>query len=239
MYIAVCDDQAEELESLLKLLRNWQTERNRTVRYKAFRSAAAMLDVAHKEAFTLYLLDVMMPGISGMEAAREIRTFDAAAEIVFLTSSPGFAYESYGVKAMEYLLKPISSKLLYPILDRLYVREQRPQESLTLKSGGTLIRVPFSLLAFVEVNGKHLYFNLTDGQVREVSGSMKEYEAQLLARPEFARIHRSYIVNLLQVEELSAKGVLTFSGKNLPVSRLLLPQLQKDYMQLLFTLRED
>ena len=239
MYIAVCDDQAEELESLLKLLRNWQTERNRTVRYKAFRSAAAMLDVAHKEAFTLYLLDVMMPGISGMEAAREIRTFDAAAEIVFLTSSPGFAYESYGVKAMEYLLKPISSKLLYPILDRLDVREQRPQESLTLKSGGTLIRVPFSQLAFVEVNGKHLYFNLTDGQVREVSGSMKEYETQLLARPEFARIHRSYIVNLLQVEELSAKGVLTFSGKNLPVSRLLLPQLQKDYMQLLFTLRED
>lgn len=239
MYIAVCDDQAEELESLLKLLRNWQAERNRTVRYKAFRSAAAMLDVAHKEAFTLYLLDVMMPGISGMEAAREIRTFDAAAEIVFLTSSPGFAYESYGVKAMEYLLKPISSKLLYPILDRLDVREQRPQESLTLKSGGTLIRVPFSQLAFVEVNGKHLYFNLTDGQVREVSGSMKEYEAQLLARPEFARIHRSYIVNLLQVEELSAKGVLTFSGKNLPVSRLLLPQLQKDYMQLLFTLRED
>lgn len=239
MYIAVCDDQAEELESLLKLLRNWQTERNRTVRYKAFRSAAAMLDVAHKEAFTLYLLDVMMPGISGMEAAREIRTFDAAAEIVFLTSSPGFAYESYGVKAMEYLLKPISSKLLYPILDRLDVREQRPQESLTLKSGGTLIRVPFSQLAFVEVNGKHLYFNLTDGQVREVSGSMKEYEAQLLARPEFARIHRSYIVNLLQVEELGAKGVITFSGKNLPVSRLLLPQLQKYYMQLLFTLRED
>ena len=239
MYIAICDDQAEELESLLKLLRNWQTERNRTVRYKAFRSAAAMLDVAHKEAFTLYLLDVMMPGISGMEAAREIRTFDAAAEIVFLTSSPGFAYESYGVKAMEYLLKPISSKLLYPILDRLDVREQRPQESLTLKSGGTLIRVPFSQLAFVEVNGKHLYFNLTDGQVREVSGSMKEYEAQLLARPEFARIHRSYIVNLLQVEELGAKGVITFSGKNLPVSRLLLPQLQKDYMQLLFTLRED
>ena len=239
MYIAVCDDQAEELESLLKLLRNWQTERNRTVRYKAFRSAAAMLDVAHKEAFTLYLLDVMMPGISGMEAAQEIRTFDAAAEIVFLTSSPGFAYESYGVKAMEYLLKPISSKLLYPILDRLDVREQRPQESLTLKSGGTLIRVPFSQLAFVEVNGKHLYFNLTDGQVREVSGSMKEYEAQLLARPEFARIHRSYIVNLLQVEELGAKGVITFSGKNLPVSRLLLPQLQKDYMQLLFTLRED
>ena len=171
MYIAVCDDQAEELESLLKLLRNWQTERNRTVRYKAFRSAAAMLDVAHKEAFTLYLLDVMMPGISVMEAAQEIRTFDAAAEIVFLTSSPGFAYESYGVKAMEYLLKPISSKLLYPILDRLDVREQRPQESLTLKSGGTLIRVPFSQLAFVEVNGKHLYFNLTDGQVREVSGS--------------------------------------------------------------------
>ena len=187
----------------------------------------------------MVLLDVMMPGIDGMEAAREIRTFDAAAEIVFLTSSPGFAYESYGVRALEYLLKPISGKLLFPVLDKLSLREQRPQDGLTLKAGATLVRVPFSQLAYVEVSGKHLYFNLTDGQVREVVGSLKDYEPLLLARPEFMRIHRSYIVNMLQIDELSPAGVHTFSGANLPVSRLLYPQLQKDYMKLLFAKRDD
>jgi DNA-binding LytR/AlgR family response regulator len=94
-------------------------------------------------------------------------------------------------------------------------------------------------LAYVEVNGKHLYFNLTDGTVHEVFGTLREYEPLLLEQSEFMRIHRSYIVNMLQISELSASGVRTFSGKNLPVSRLLYPQLQKDYMKLLFSERED
>lgn len=88
MYIAVCDDQVEELTALTGLLEQWQAERRIPLRCRAFRSAGNMLDAARHERFTLYLLDVMMPGIDGMEAAREIRTFDAAAEIVFLTSSP-------------------------------------------------------------------------------------------------------------------------------------------------------
>ena len=179
-----------------------------------------------------------MPGTSGMAAAREIRTFDSTADIVFLTSSPGFAYESYGVQALEYLLKPITAKKLFPLLSRLYLREQKPQEALTLKSNGTFIRVPFSELSYVEVSGKHLYFNMIDGQVREVVGVLREFEPLLLSRSEFMRIHRSYIVNMLQIRELSSAGVQTFSGQSLPVSRLLYPQLQKDYMALLFEQRE-
>ena len=236
MNIAVCDDQAEELETVTELLRQWQAQRRCPLHFRTFRSAAQLLDAARRERFTLYLLDVMMPGMDGMAAARELRSFDEAAALVFLTSSPGFAYESYGVKAMEYLLKPVRAQTLHPILDQLWQREQRPQDSLTLKTGGTLIRIPFSQLAFVEVNGKQLY--LAGGQVRQTAGTLRDYEAVLLAREEFTRIHRSYIVNMMQISELSPAGVRTFSGKNLPVSRLLYPQLQKDYMKLLFLERE-
>ena len=239
MYIAVCDDQTEELKDLTELLGAWETDRGTPVRVKSFRSAAALLDAARHERFTLYLLDIMMPGLNGMDAAREIRGFDKAADIIFLTSSPGFAYDSYSVQALEYLLKPISGGLLFPVLDKLMLREQRPQDGLTLKAGATLVRVPFSRLSYVEVNGKHLYFHLADGTVREVAGSLKDYEPLLLVRPEFMRIHRSYIVNMLQIDELSPAGVHTFSGMNLPVSRLLYPQLQKDYMKLLFAEREE
>ena len=238
MYLAVCDDQAEELELLTELLRRWQEERRTALQFKSYRSAAELLNAAQNERFTLYLLDVMMPGTDGMTAAREIRGFDEAAEIVFLTSSPGFAYASYGVRALDYLLKPIRAEVLFPILDRVSQREQHPQEGLTLKIGAALVRIPFFQLAYVEVIGKHLYFNLSDGSVREVYGALSDYEPLLLSRPEFMRTHRSYIVNMLQVSELSPGGVRTFSGKNLPVSRLLYPQLQKDYMQLLFTERE-
>lgn len=239
MYIAVCDDQAKELDTLTNLLHDWQEARRTTLRFKTFRSAAELLDAAEREPFTLYLLDVMMPGTDGLSAAREIRSFDDAADIVFLTASPGFAYESYGVRALDYLLKPIQAEVLFPLLDRLFLREQKPQEGLTLKCGSTLVRVPFSQLTYVEVSGKHLYFNLTDGSVREVYGSLNEYEPLLLDRPEFMRIHRSYIANMLQVEELSSSGIRTFSGQHLPVSRLLYPQLQKDYLKLLFAEKGD
>ena len=237
-YIALCDDQAEELSSLAHLLEEWQAGRHSRVPVRAFRSADALLESARTERFTLYLLDVIMPGTDGMTAAREIRSFDEEAALVFLTSSPGFAYESYSVHAMEYLLKPVSRERLFPVLDRLYSLEQRGAEGLTVKSNGTLFRIPFANLAFVEVSGKHLSFHLSDGQVREVAGALKDFEDQLLSRPEFMRIHRAYIVNMLQIEALGSHGVRTFSGRELPVSRLLLPRLQQDYMQLLFEQRE-
>lgn len=180
MYIAACDDQIEELEKLTALLQAWQSDRRSDVRFQTFRSGGQLLDAARAERFTLYLLDVLMPGMTGMDAAREIRSFDAAADIIFLTTSPGFAYESYGVRAAEYLLKPINAKLLYPVLDKLYLRKQKPQDGLTVKSNGMLVRLPFSQLSYVEVNGKHLFFNMADGTVYEVAASMREYEGALL-----------------------------------------------------------
>lgn len=239
MYIAVCDDQVEELETLTKLLQLWQETRQKPIHFKTFRSAAELLDAAEKEAFSLYLLDVMMPGTDGMAAAREIRTLNDSVDIVFLTSSPGFAYESYSVHALDYLLKPIRAEQLFPLLDQLSLQAQKPQEGLTLKCGSTFIRLLFSQLTYVEVMGKHLYFNLADGSVKDIPGTLHEYESILLDRPEFMRVHRSYIVNMLQVAELSSAGIRTFSGKQLPVSRLLYHQLQKDYMKLLFTQGEE
>lgn len=238
MYLAVCDDQADELNVLISLIGRWQRERRAAMRYRAFDNADELLKTAAGESFSLYLLDVIMPGVDGIAAAREIRGFDEAADIVFLTSSPDFAYQSYGVKAMDYLLKPVGADKLFPILDRLLLREQKPQEGLTLKCGTSLIRVPFSNLDYLEVSGKHLYFNLTDGSVREVFGTLKEFEPVLLERPEFIRVHRSYIVNLFQAAELSSAGIRTFSGKTIPVSRLLYSQVQKNYLNLLFAKEE-
>lgn len=239
MYLAICDDQLDQLNALIALLDAWQKEHGAPVRYKAFRSATELLATAEKDRFTLYLLDIMMPGTNGLAAAREIRTFDSAADIVFLTSTPDFAYESYSVHALDYLLKPIRAEQLFPLLDRLLLREQKPEDGLTVKCGSTLVRVPFSQLAFVEVIRKHLYFHLTDGQVCETPGSLSDFEAQLLTQPHFIRIGRFYIVNILQIRELSPAGIVTFSGEQIPVPRRLYPQLQKDYMKLLFSREEE
>lgn len=235
MYIAVCDDLIPELERVEEILVQWKDKKRAPLRYRCFPDVSALLDAVREEKFDLYLLDIMMPGVSGLDAAAEIRLRDETADIVFLTSSPGFAYESYGVRALDYLLKPVQKERLCSILDKLLLREQKPAEGLTIKSGATFVRVLFSQLSHVEVNGKHIYFNMADGTVHEVFGTLREFEPQLLQRQEFARCHRSYIVNLLQVAELSAAAIRTFSGQTLPVSRSLYKEVQNKYIKVLFS----
>lgn len=132
MYLAVCDDKKSALDTVSSLLDVWQAERDATVHRKLFQSPVELLESARQERFTLYLLDVMMPGMDGMETAREIRRFDDAAEIVFLSSSPDFAYESYGVRALNYLLKPVTREALFALLDQIRLREEKNEEALTL-----------------------------------------------------------------------------------------------------------
>ena len=234
VYLAVCEDDKNDLDAVCSLLDAWTAEHGVPLRRKTFQSAEDLLESARRERFTLYLLDVMMPGMNGIGAAHEIRSFDDAAEIVFLSSSPGFAYKSYGVRALNYLLKPVRREELFPLLNRLRLQEQKNTEALTLKTNASFVRVPYTEISYVEVIRKHVYFHLTDGTELEVTGTLKDFEDTLLSRPEFMRVHRSYIVNMLQVRRLSYDGLLTFRGEILPVPRAAYPQLQRAYMVLLF-----
>ena len=75
-----------------------------------------------------------MPSMSGMDAAKEIRSFDSDAKIVFLTSSPEFAVESYLVKAKDYILKPVDENRLFALLDELYAEIQSIPEGIMVKT---------------------------------------------------------------------------------------------------------
>ena len=237
VYLAVCEDDRNDLDALCSLLDEWEAEHDAKLRREAFQNAEELLKSAQRERFTLYLLDVMMPGMDGIEAAHEIRGFDDAAEIVFLSSSPGFAYKSYGVRALNYLLKPVRREELFPLLNRLRLQEQKNTEALTLKTNASFVRVPYTEISYVEVIRKQVCFHLTDGTEYKATGTLKDFENELLGRPEFMRVHRSYIVNMLQVRRLSYDGLLTFRGETLPVSRTAYPQLQRSYTALLFERR--
>lgn len=234
MYLAVCDDDKDELLRISSFLDTYRQERRVPVHYRTFQNADDLLATARSGSYALYLLDVMMPGTNGMAAAREIRGFDTETKLVFLTSSPEFAAESYAVKAHDYLLKPAKAEHLFSILDALLAEQQKPQEGVSLKTKSGMARVLFSHLAFVEVNSKRLYFHLADGSVREVCAPLAEFEDLLLSRPEFVRIHRSYIVNLWQAAELSADGLVTLAGDSLPISRLLYGKVREAYVEQLF-----
>ena len=231
MQIAICDDDKDELTQISSMIDTYRQKRCAPVAYKAFYSATELLATVKSGAFDLYLLDVLMPGVNGMEAAREIRELDSDAAIVFLTSSPEFAVESYRYKAQDYLLKPAKAERLCPILDALLEKQKKPAEGLKVKTKNGIANILFERLSHVEVVNKWVYFHLSDGSVRKATASLSEFESTLLARPEFVRVHRAYIVNLWQVAELTAGGIVTLSGKKLLVSRQNYPKVRDAYVE--------
>ncbi|MEG0369267.1 MAG: LytTR family DNA-binding domain-containing protein [Hungatella sp.] len=237
MKIAICDDNLDELLFLSSMINAYRQERTVAIRCDAFHSATELLITAKSSEYDLYLLDVMMPAVNGMETAKEIRSFDQDTNIVFLTSSPEFAVESYQYKAQDYLLKPAKAEKLYALLDMLLAETKKSRESLGVKTKNGIARILFDNLVFLEVMGRRLYFHLSDGSVREVIAPLAEFEGTLLARSEFMQTHRSYIVNLLQIAELSADEAVTLTGNRVPISRQNYPRVREAYIAQLFTKR--
>lgn len=238
MNIAICDDNPLELKKIADVVKSFASRSMLPVRFRTYTDAETMLSAAKEEFFTHYLLDVMMPGMDGISAAHEIRSFDTEAKLIFLTNSRDYAYQSYRVKAYDYLLKPIQSEELTALLKQSQAQEESSQDCLSIQSGRCIFRIPFAKLSFLEVNQKHLYFFMTDGDVRQLPGSLSEFEDCLLSHPGFVKIHRSYIVNLQHVAALTPKGCIMFGGKDLPVSRFLYNDIQKKYMTYLFSEQE-
>lgn len=234
MKIAICDDDSRELERILSFIDTYKQESEVPITYKAFKSATELISNVSGGNYSVLLLDILMPGINGMQAAHEIRDFGAEVKIVFITSSPEFAVESYAVKAYDYILKPVSKDKLFSIMDSVAAVEETPLEGLTVKTQSGVARILFSRLAFVEIMNKKLYFHMADGSAKEVTSSLAAFEEVLLARPEFVKVHRSYIVNLWQVGELGSKEFITHAGKTIPISRLLYGKVREAYMKHLF-----
>ena len=233
--IAICDDDLQELTRISSLLNQYQAEKEPALQYDAFSNAIDLLEAMKRRVYHILLLDVLMPGLSGIEAAREIRGFDEEVKIIFLTSSREFAVESYAVDAHYYMLKPGTAQKLFPVLDRIFMEAKREEDALHVKTSSGFTRIPFGRLEFLEVFSKRLRFHLADGTVKEINGSLSDFENALLCREEFIKVHRSYIVNMDSILSLDPKALTTCARREVPISRLLYGQVREAYMQYLFT----
>ena len=234
MYIAVCDDNPKELQAVAHIIDDFASAQKMPVRYQLFQDAEEMLRSAPNQGFSHYILDVVMPSMDGITAAEELRSIDSEAKLIFLTSFREYAYQSYRVKAYDYLLKPVDRKQLLELLEQLQQMENASEASLCIPKGRSFFRISPNRLSHLEISHKKLHFHMADGQIWQSAGTLAEFEPELLSRPGFIKIHRSYIVNLHHISVLSPSGCIMHGGQNLPVSRLLYNQVRECYMAHLF-----
>lgn len=219
--VALCDNEAAACDELLAMLNQYCTEHDTEMKIETFQAPMELLDVMERGSrFDVLLLDILMPGINGIDTASEIRRFDSYVKIIFLTSSPEFAVQSYTVNAFYYLLKPVMPDNFFPVLDSVFEtceREQAGSVILNCKDG--IIPVETKRIEFCEVFHRTLCIHMTSGRVLECIGSLDNFESLLVDCGCFIRIHRSYLINLNHVRSISRKVVTMSCMTEIPIPR--------------------
>ncbi len=231
--IAVCDDGLDFLAHAKTLLAAWHPQMD-TVVTEFFEDGDALIHAHTSAPFDIILLDVVMPLLNGIEAAREIRQHDKSVRIVFLTSSPEFAVDSYTVKASNYLLKPLDAKKLYRCLDELTEELRQNARSITVRGVHVVQRVELARIEYVEAQNKHVLFSLSDGKTILSTEPLYTYESKLLLSDGFFKCSRSYIVNLHRIDTYTPKEIRMRTGCRIPISRSCHKEFESAYFATLF-----
>lgn len=151
--IAFCDDDAALLHQMQDFLEQYCTLRGVQLELAPYTKPMELLaDIEAGVRFDVLFLDVLMPGINGINAAREIRRYDTAVQIIFVTSSSEFAVQSYVVGAYYYQLKPIWKDSFFRLTDAVLAEcRKRTQHSLILRCKSGVTRITLDSLEYCEV----------------------------------------------------------------------------------------
>lgn len=219
MKIAICDDEMYFIDALCHLLEQWAKERGIQLILYRFTNGDDLIAAHQSKCMDLIFLDIIMPLLSGMDAARELRNTNQNVPIVFLTSSREFAVDSYEVKALNYLIKPVDQTKLFLTLDDFLKTFSLPKAFFTAKTADGFCRIEIAEVDYLEAQNKQVLVHLSDDRtitIRELFSKCAE-----VFSPEngFCCCHRSYIVNLSNVEQFSKTEVTTIYNAVIPISR--------------------
>lgn len=220
--IAYCDDRRDALEELKRHLDRFMDEnRALEITCDAFESATELLSRISAGAFyDLIFLDIVMPVISGIDAAQEIYANNKVTQFVFLTTSKEFAVDAYAVEALDYLVKPIDAAGFRRAMQRFFAkgRNMETEELLVTERSG-FAKVPLHMLCYVEVYDHYLFYHLADGSTLKSREKLSVLEEKLCGNNRFVKPHRSYIVNMEYVQRIDPTSLGLRNGSNIPISK--------------------
>lgn len=219
--LAFCDDDSTVLNELREHLALYRAQKNWEIDDDTFHSPLDLItEIERGVHFDILFLDILMPGQNGIDVAAEIRNYDKNMKIIFLTSSSEFAVQSYTVNAFYYELKPICPERFTRLMDAVLSQCEKEQESsLILHCKTGITRIKPTELEYCEVIHRTLFIHLVNGNVLECIGSLEELNRQLMPYGNFLRPHRSYLVNLEYIQNLSYRAITMSCLAEIPIPR--------------------
>lgn len=213
--ICICDDSPEERVSIKTLVREWARRSGTEVTVFEFPTAEAFLFAYEDLMPDVVLLDIEMPGMSGVELAKRLRSGNKLIQIVFITGFSEYIAEGYEVAALHYLLKPVSPEKLFSTLDRALEKQETDGRKIVLETSAETVLVPLYEIRYIEVNKN--YSTVYAESSYTVKRTLKEIERELDER--FLKVGRSYIVNLHYISRVTRTEIFLRGGESVPLPR--------------------
>ena len=216
MRIAVYNDEEKEILNLTKLIHDYADENHIDMDIRAFTSGD---DLLREDKFDMYFLDYIMPRMNGIDVALALKEkFGDSLIICYLTSYERAAVSviNNNISAIGFLIKPCSDKDLREIFFKL--QKKSFFNTVMLKKEGTaFIYYPQDIL-YAEAMRKTTAIH-TFSSKEEFRVSFADIENEYLPKKLFAKVHRSYIVNLMHVKTYNKKEITMKNGDIVPISR--------------------
>lgn len=233
LQIVLCDDNIDELSNMVQLLNQYRSSKHLNCEYTVFSNGFELISALDRgKRFDIYCLDIMMPGFTGIDVANEIRGFDKTAPILFFTSSPEFALESYSVKAINYVLKPISKEKLFFTFDDLLeqIKVKKDEDAIIVKSNDGIQKILISNIVFAEIIGRNVLYHLMSGKVIECTESFSTVCNNLLKYGCFLKTHRSYLVNMQYIDTIENHQVTLQTLTSVPIAQGKAKEIKQQYL---------
>lgn len=224
--VVICEDEDIHRKILSDYVKKIFKEINEEIELMEFESGDEILlsDIEFKSV-DIFLLDIQMDGIDGMELAKNIRYKSDSSEIIFITSLINYIQDGYVVRAYRYLLKPLEyeelKKHLFSCISDI---RSRRENYIIIENKGIIHKVPIKDIMYIDVIKKDLSI-YTQENIYHSKNSLDRMEKEL-EKYNFYRCHKSYLVNLEYIDTI--KGNTVFIGDyQIPVSKYRISNLKK------------
>ena len=199
--IAIVEDEKNISQELENFVKEIFEKNNFDICISCFENAKSFID-QFSSSYDLIFMDINMPIMDGMTAAREIRKKDDKVMIVFVTSLAQYAIKGYEVNAFDFILKPITYASFYLKFARIMQKVNEGNDSpLVIKGKQFSKRIDPKQIFYIEISDHDLVYHTSEGNIKG-HGSMRIL-ANNLKKSNFVLCNQSYLVNLAYIKEIS------------------------------------
>ena len=234
MRIAIVDDITEERKLLSDRLKQQLSRRGIHEDLFEFENGEAFLAAAKERPFTVVFLDIYMNGVNGIQTARELRTFDDQALLIFTTTSTDHALEGFKVRAMHYLVKPYHENEISSLMDEILARIPDSGKYIDIKVNGSNVQVPFRSIVYAEHFSHMIHIHTTGGKELVTRQSFEAFTASLKMDPRFYQCSRGVVINLEHAVDFDGTLFVMEDEAQISVSRKLVKNARQTFMDFLF-----